>query len=217
MLENASPLEIMDKALETFGNHIAIAISLDTWSSNPETYDEVERHYGIRIEFMFPDSVEVQGLVRNKGLFSFYEDGHQECCRVRKVDPVFQGLDGGAGSLVKWNPVANVERNHVWSFLRAMDVPVNTLHAKGSMDCCVVCSLVSLLSYAELADKLAGSGVKVVKFRADGDQKEFAKQELQLGSFPTILVFPKNSSRPIKDPSEKRDVDSLTLFFNLVR
>ena len=85
------------------------------------------------------------------------------------------------------------------------------------MDCCVVCSLVSLLSYAELADKLAGSGVKVVKFRADGDQKEFAKQELQLGSFPTILVFPKNSSRPIKDPSEKRDVDSLTLFFNLVR
>ena len=46
-----------------------------------------------------------------------------------QVDPVFQGLDGGAGSLVKWNPVANVERNHVWSFLRAMDVPVNTLHA----------------------------------------------------------------------------------------
>lgn len=24
-------------------------------------------------------------LVRTKGMFSFYEDGHQECCRVRKV------------------------------------------------------------------------------------------------------------------------------------
>eukprot|EP00983_Pelagomonas_calceolata_P075126 1152861-Pelagomonas_calceolata.AAC.4 len=24
-------------------------------------------------------------LVRAKGLFSFYQDGHQECCRVRKV------------------------------------------------------------------------------------------------------------------------------------
>jgi hypothetical protein len=24
-------------------------------------------------------------LVRAKGMFSFYEDGHQECCRVRKV------------------------------------------------------------------------------------------------------------------------------------
>ncbi|KAL0684181.1 hypothetical protein Bca4012_051029 [Brassica carinata] len=217
--------------------------SLDTGSLNPETYrffDEVERHYGIRIEFMFPDSVEVQGLVRNKGLFSFYEDGHQECCRVRKVDPVFQGLDGGAGSMVKWNPVANVERNHLWSFLRAMDVPVNTLHAVCFHRLQGVENLMKLenrkepwivvlyapwcpffqameASYAELADKLARSGVKVVKFIADGDQKEFAKQELQLGSFPTILVFPKNSSRPIKYPSEKRDVDSLTSFFNLVR
>ncbi|WZY77550.1 hypothetical protein YC2023_023934 [Brassica napus] len=202
--------------------------SLDTWSLNPETYDEVERHYGISIECMFPDSVEVQGLVRNKGRKD-QSPGTWSEIPVVQVDPVFQGLDGGAGSLVKWNPVANVERNHVWSFLRAMDVPVNTLHAtrslesdevgeqKGAMDCCAVCSLVSLLSYAELADKLAGSGVKVVKFRADGDQKEFAKQELQLGSFPTILVFPKNSSRPIKYPSEKRDVDSLTSFFNLVR
>jgi hypothetical protein len=24
-------------------------------------------------------------LVRAKGMYSFYEDGHQECCRVRKV------------------------------------------------------------------------------------------------------------------------------------
>ena len=47
--------------------------------------------------------------------------------------------------------------------------------------------------------------------------QDFAKKELQLGSFPTILVFPKNSSRPIKYPSEKRDVDSLTSFLNLVR
>lgn len=26
-------------------------------------------------------------LVREKGLFSFYEDGHGECCRIRKVTP----------------------------------------------------------------------------------------------------------------------------------
>ncbi|KAI9395651.1 hypothetical protein POPTR_004G011525v4 [Populus trichocarpa] len=72
-------------------------------------------------------------------------------------------------------------------------------------------------SFVELADKLAGSGVKVGKFRADGDQKEFSKQELQLGSFPTILFFPKHSSRPIKYPSEKRDVDSLMTFVNALR
>lgn len=71
--------------------------SLDTGRLNPETYrffDEVEKHYGIRIEYMFPDAVEVQALVRSKGLFSFYEDGHQECCRVRKVRPLRRALSG---------------------------------------------------------------------------------------------------------------------------
>lgn len=72
-------------------------------------------------------------------------------------------------------------------------------------------------SYVELAEKLSGSGVKVGKFRADGEQKEFAQTELQLGSFPTILFFPKHSSRPVKYPSEKRDVESLLTFVNALR
>lgn len=63
-------------------------------------------------------------------------------------------------------------------------------------------------SYIELANKLAGSGVKVGKFNADGDRKEYAKQELQLGSFPTIILISlKHASKPIKYTSEKRDVD----------
>lgn len=72
-------------------------------------------------------------------------------------------------------------------------------------------------SYVELAEKLDGSGLKVGKFRADGEQKAFAQKELQLGSFPTILFFPKHPSRPIKYPSEKRDVDSLMAFVNALR
>nr|CAD1819215.1 unnamed protein product [Ananas comosus var. bracteatus] len=87
-LENASPLEIIDKALERFGNDIAIAFR------PTGSFDEVEKHYGIHIEYMFPDAVEVQALVRSKGLFSFYEDGHQECCRVRKVRPLRRALSG---------------------------------------------------------------------------------------------------------------------------
>ncbi|KAK6946925.1 Thioredoxin domain [Dillenia turbinata] len=373
-LVNASPLEIIDRALAEFGNDIAIAFSgaedvalieyakltgrpfrvfsLDTGRLNPETYqffDTVEKHYGIRIEYMFPDAVEVQALVRTKGLFSFYEDGHQECCRVRKVrplrralkglrawitgqrkdqspgtrseipvvqvDPSFEGLDGGVGSLIKWNPVANVEGKDIWNFLRTMNVPVNSLHSKGYISIgCEPCTrpvlpgqheregrwwwedakakecglhkgnikggesakvngsgngavhtngsanvpdifnsqnLVTLTrtgienlaklenrkepwlvvlyapwcqfcqsmegSYVELADKLADSGVKIGKFRADGDQKAYAQKELQLGSFPTILFFPKHSSRPIKYRSEKRDVDSLMSFVNALR
>ena len=62
--------------------------SLDTGRLNPETYqlfDAVEKHYNIHIEYTFPDAQETMELVRTKGMFSFYEDGHQECCRVRKV------------------------------------------------------------------------------------------------------------------------------------
>ena len=167
------------QALETFGKDVAIAFSgaedvalieyahltgkpyrvfsLDTGRLNPETYqlfDEVEKHYGIRIEYTFPDTQEVVDLVREKGMFSFYEDGHQECCRVRKVrpmrkqlkglkawitgqrkdqspgtrqavpvvqvDPVFEGLQGGPGSLIKYNPLSNVSSAEVWNFLRVM-------------------------------------------------------------------------------------------------
>src|SRR5207245_2779814 len=31
-------------------------------------------------------------LVREKGLFSFYRDGHQECCGIRKVEPLKRAL-----------------------------------------------------------------------------------------------------------------------------
>ncbi|KAL5583617.1 hypothetical protein UlMin_016059 [Ulmus minor] len=377
-LENASPFHIMDRALEKFGDDIAIAFSgaedvalieyakltgrpfrvfsLDTGRLNPETYqffDAVEKHYGIHIEYTFPDAVEVQALVRGKGLFSFYDDGHQECCRVRKVrplrralkglrawvtgqrkdqspgtraeipivqvDPTFEGVDGGVGSLVKWNPLANVEGQNIWNFLRALNVPVNSLHSQGyvSIGCepctrpvlpgqheregrwwwedskakecglhkgnikheyvpqlngngngngnetfstnghasvadifnspnllalsrpsierlarlenrkqpwlvvlyapwCRFCKAMEE-SYIEVAEKLAGSGVKVAKFRADGDQKAFAQQELQLRSFPTILFFPKHAAPPIKYPSENREVSSLMAFVKALR
>ena len=125
----------------------------------------VAQHYGIHIEYTFPDTAECIELVNAKGMFSFYEDGHQECCRVRKVrplrrklgtldawitgqrkdqspgtrseipvaqvDPVFEGQAGGAGSLVKFNPLADVASEDVWTFLRTMEVPVNELHVQG--------------------------------------------------------------------------------------
>ncbi|XP_020092620.1 probable 5'-adenylylsulfate reductase 1, chloroplastic isoform X2 [Ananas comosus] len=373
-LESASPLEIVDEALKRFGGDIAIAFSgaedvalieyarltgrpfrvfsLDTGRLNPETYrffDAVEKHYGIHIEYMFPDAVEVQGLVRSKGLFSFYEDGHQECCSIRKVrplkralkglrawitgqrkdqspgtrahiplvqvDPSFEGMGGGIGSLIKWNPLATVEGKDIWNFIRTMGVPVNLLHSQGYVSIgCEPCTrpvlpgqheregrwwwedakakecglhkgninangsqevvinrdgalrtnsvngvadifetqaIVNLhrqgidnllklenrvepwlvvlyapwcgfcqgmeTSFVELAEKLSGSGVKVGKFRADGDQKQFAQKELRLGSFPTIIFFPKHASRPVKYPSERRDVDSLLAFVNALR
>lgn len=65
--------------------------SLDTGRLHPETYQFIERvrdHYGITIETLFPDAAQVQALVREKGLFSFYRDDHKECCGIRKIGPL---------------------------------------------------------------------------------------------------------------------------------
>ena len=69
--------------------------SLDTGRLHPETYqflDRVRERYGIPIDTMFPEPEAVQKLVRAKGLFSFYKDGHKECCGVRKVEPLVRAL-----------------------------------------------------------------------------------------------------------------------------
>ncbi len=73
--------------------------SLDTGRLHAETYrfiDKVRDHYGdkIQLDIMFPDSAEVENLVRSKGLFSFFEDGHKECCGIRKVAPLRRRLTG---------------------------------------------------------------------------------------------------------------------------
>lgn len=118
-----TPTEVIDHALTTFPGQVAIAFSgaedvvlieyasrtkkpfrvfaLDTGRLHPQTYRfyrEVEKHYGIKIEYTFPESEEVLDLVNEKGMFSFYEDGHQECCRVRKVRPLRRKL----GTLAAW-------------------------------------------------------------------------------------------------------------------
>jgi phosphoadenosine phosphosulfate reductase len=69
--------------------------SLDTGRLHPETYrflEQVREHYGIRIEALSPDAAAVEKLVREKGLFSFYKDGHKECCGIRKVMPLRRKL-----------------------------------------------------------------------------------------------------------------------------
>ncbi|WP_148862629.1 phosphoadenylyl-sulfate reductase [Marinobacter fonticola] len=69
--------------------------TLDTARLHAETYAFIERvreHYNLNIEILFPDATEVQELVSEKGLFSFYRDGHKECCGIRKVNPLRRKL-----------------------------------------------------------------------------------------------------------------------------
>lgn len=115
-LASQSPKAILKQALSLFDN-IAISFSgaedvvlidiasrldkdikvfsLDTGRLHPETYqfiDRVRKHYGIPIEMMYPDAAQVEALVTAKGLFSFYDDGHKECCGIRKVAPLRRKL-----------------------------------------------------------------------------------------------------------------------------
>jgi phosphoadenosine phosphosulfate reductase len=69
--------------------------TLDTGRLHPETYqfiDKVREHYQIPIELFFPQTDVAEKLVREKGLFSFYRDGHKECCGIRKVEPLRRAL-----------------------------------------------------------------------------------------------------------------------------
>ncbi len=68
---------------------------LDTGRLHPETYrfiEQVRKHYGIDIDVLSPDRDLLDNFVKTKGLFSFYEDGHSECCGIRKVEPLRRKL-----------------------------------------------------------------------------------------------------------------------------
>lgn len=184
-LEGADPREVLAHAVEHF-DALALSFSgaedvvlvdmladitdavgifcLDTGRLHAETQDfidRVRRHYGLEIELMHPDAEGVEALVREKGLFSFYEDGHQECCAIRKIEPLRRCLAGvdawitgqrrdqsptrtdvpviqhdGAfssteHSLVKYNPLAGWSSADVWRYIREKAVPHNPLHDRG--------------------------------------------------------------------------------------
>jgi len=115
-LTQKNPRTILKKALELFDN-IAISFSgaedvvlidmivkikkdiqifsLDTGRLHPETYrfiEKVRKHYQVEIELLTPDRNVLDSFVKNKGLFSFYEEGHHECCSIRKVEPLKRKL-----------------------------------------------------------------------------------------------------------------------------
>lgn len=115
-LQTQSPRKILKHALAHYDN-IAISFSgaedvvlvdmavsmkpdiqvftLDTGRLHAETYrfiDKVREHYGIRIDVLSPDGEALRQFVGEKGLFSFYQDGHQECCGIRKIEPLRRKL-----------------------------------------------------------------------------------------------------------------------------
>ncbi len=89
----AEDVVLVDMAAKTGGKFRVF--SLDTGRLHPETYqflDKVRERYNVAIDTFFPQPEAVQKLVHEKGLFSFYRDGHKECCGVRKVEPLVRAL-----------------------------------------------------------------------------------------------------------------------------
>ncbi|MEE2678415.1 MAG: phosphoadenylyl-sulfate reductase [Myxococcota bacterium] len=137
---------------------------LDTGRLPQETYDLIDRvreRYGKRIEVVFPRAEDVEAMVRSRGLNLFYESvaARQQCCRVRKVEPLKRFLaesgldawvtglrrdqnvtrgdtakveiDAGNGGIVKVNPIADWSEDQVRDYVAEHGVPVNRLHAAG--------------------------------------------------------------------------------------
>ncbi|NVB40474.1 phosphoadenylyl-sulfate reductase [Pseudenhygromyxa sp. WMMC2535] len=91
----AEDVVLLDFACDVLGDRKPRVFTLDTGRLHAETYRylaTVEDHYGLRVEVCFPQAQAVEAMVRQKGLFSFYEDGHQECCGIRKVEPLRRKL-----------------------------------------------------------------------------------------------------------------------------
>jgi len=180
-----TPEEALTWAYDTFGDRIAKASSfgaedsvvtdiikkvnpaarfftLDTGRLNQETYDVMEqlsKKYDIKFEVMFPDTKEVEDMVRTRGINLFYEsvENRRLCCEIRKVHPLnkilgtldawITGLrkdqnenrsgasmveiDKMHGGIIKVNPIINWTWEQVLDYIKQKKLPYNKLLDEG--------------------------------------------------------------------------------------
>lgn len=184
--ESLGPQEILTWSIKNFQPRIALSCSfgapeglaildmmhridprsrvfvLDTGRLPQATHDLIDRvreRYDKQIEVLLPRAEDVQEMVRSRGMNLFYEsiENRQQCCRVRKVEPLKRhlvGLDAWVsglrrdqnitrantpkvevdyihGGMVKINPIADWTHEDVLAYIDAQNVPVNRLHDEG--------------------------------------------------------------------------------------
>lgn len=188
--EHASPEVILEWADEEFGSDIALATGfgaegcllvsiladsdvrtrvfyLDTDLLFPETYalrDRLEARYGVHFERRRTSlSLDDQTLIHGERL---WERRPNECCRLRKVEPLREMLSGlrawitgvrrdqsptraatriierdAQFGLIKINPLARWSSQDIWKYILKHDVPYNSLHDQGYPSLgCVPCT-----------------------------------------------------------------------------
>ncbi|MDH4263220.1 MAG: phosphoadenylyl-sulfate reductase [Spirochaetia bacterium] len=136
-------------------------VTIDTGRLFNETYSLHRRtndQYKIKIESVFPDTNELEKLIRKKGPDSFYDsvENRKECCEIRKVHPLKKTLGGftvwitgirkaqstersnldmiefdEAHQVVKIHPLLNWSDDDLEKYIEENKVPVSILHSKG--------------------------------------------------------------------------------------
>jgi phosphoadenosine phosphosulfate reductase len=135
--------------------------TLDTGRLPEETQallEVVRDKYPVSIQTYFPNTAAVEAWVEQNGPNAFYKSvaQRQQCCHVRKVEPLQRALSGkkswitglrreqsaarqtleiaawdDANGLTKINPLLEWTLDDVWGYIKQHDVPYNALHDKG--------------------------------------------------------------------------------------
>lgn len=207
-LEEATPQEILRWAVETYYPKLTMAtafgaegcvilamlaeieprvrvFNLDTGYQFPETLalrERIRQRYGIEVELIRPNET-VEQMERRFG-GPIYHTQPQECCRLRKVEPLKRALQGYNAwitgirreqtavrakanvvgwderfQLVKINPLLNWTKADVWRYIRLHDVPYNSLHDQGYPSIgCWPCTRPVLPGQDDRAGRWAGLG-----------------------------------------------------------
>jgi len=145
-----------------FKNNIPISVfTLDTGRMFEETYkvwNKTNEKYNQKIIPYYPESREVEKMVSEKGIYSFYEsiENRKECCNIRKVYPLKRALkdvdlwitglraeqsvtrielalleQNESFNTIKYNPLTSWSLEKVLDYLKENKVPYNSLHDKG--------------------------------------------------------------------------------------
>lgn len=135
--------------------------TLDTGRLFDETYKTYARtleQYPVKIQCYTPDSLELGSFVEKYGPNAFYQsvELRQECCRIRKVEPLRRALSGaktwivglrrsqnnhrqglpwieedGIHNIQKVYPILDWEDAQLNQYIESHHIPVHPLHAKG--------------------------------------------------------------------------------------
>lgn len=152
---------IVHMAARLIGSRAKV-FTVDTGRFHEETYkliSDFRSRYGITVQLVVPDAVELGAMVTKYGPNLFYEDlaRRKLCCEVRKVRPLKRKLasldawvtglrhdqngsrrqvaridvDELHGGILKLAPLADWTSERVFDYARRNDVPLHPLYSRG--------------------------------------------------------------------------------------